>query len=365
VVNRRRLGRWLLVGVLAAGFVFAAAVIARELPARSILGLVGEGECEPTLASTRFPDNAASEDGRWEAAGTYPIRRDEVRAATVAGRIYVGTGLSASEGRFQAHDELFSFDPAGDSYQSLPDVPVSVDHAALVGHRGMLYVIGGYVDDAPSSAVWRFSPKVQRWEALPAMRIARGSPAAAVVGDRIYVIGGSQEARGVTSEGALSAVEIYDIGTGEWTRGPSMPTARHHHGAAAVNGRIVVAGGRNRDDLSLDVVEQLDTASGRWASLAPLPLGSGGLAVVATPGHVLAIGGGDDTELWVTPATWALDPAAENAWRRLADLDVARHGHGAAVLGSDVYVFGGAPCPGYGRTEVVESLRTTAGAAPG
>ena len=44
----------------------------------------------------------------------------------------------------------------------------------------------------------------------------------------------------------------------------------------------------------------------------------------------------------MTPATWSLDPD-ENRWRRLADLNVARHGHGAAAVGSDVFVFAGSP----------------------
>ena len=75
---------------------------------------------------------------------------------------------------------------------------------------------------------------------------------------------------------------------------------------------------------------------------------------------LVAIGGGDDAEAWVTPATWALD-ADEGGWHRLADLNVARHGHGAAAVGSEVFVFGGAPCPGYGVTDAVESLKPTAG----
>ena len=52
------------------------------------------------------------------------------------------------------------------------------------------------------------------------------------------------------------------------------------------------------------------------------------------------MGGGDDDEQWVTPATWALD-VERNTWRRLADLNVARHGHAAAAVGPDVFVFGG------------------------
>jgi non-specific serine/threonine protein kinase len=127
-----------------------------------------------------------------------------------------------------------------------------------------------------------------------------------------------------------------------------------------LNGRLYVVGGRTDTDFSASAVERFDPARATWERLAPLPLGAGGLAVVAAAGMVVAIGGGDDPERWVTPATWALD-AGDGRWRRLADLNVARHGHGAAVVDGTVYVFAGAPCPGYGHTDVVELLRQQGG----
>lgn len=357
VTSRNGRVRLLVVVLLASGFVVAAAALARELlPLRSILGMVDDGECTPSFAYTRLPDHAASEDGHWHRAGSYPTRRDELRATGLGSRIYVGTGLTVRDGLLRSLDEFFLFDPVRGTYQPLSPVPHRVDHSAFVGHRGAIYVIGGYVDGKPTSAVWRFSSKSGRWDALAPMRVARGSPAAAAIGGRIYVVGGSRREQEAAT-GALSAFETYDIGTGTWSRGRDMLTPRHHHGAAAIGGRLVVVGGRNDDDLSVDAVEQFEPATGRWTSLAPLPLGVGGLAVVASGRRVIAIGGGDDEEHWLTPATWALDPT-ENTWHRLADLNVARHGHGAAAVGSDVYVFGGAPCPGYGRTDAVEYLQT-------
>jgi N-acetylneuraminic acid mutarotase len=348
-------GRWLLVPIVAASLVGGALVARELLPLRSILGLIDEGGCTPDLLHTRLPSNTPSEAGRWQLAHPYPNARDEVRAAAVAGRIYVGTGIRLAGGEFRSLDELFRFDPVQEMYESLPDLPERVDHPAFVVHRGALYVIGGYRDLQPIASVWSFDPGEGRWTALEPMRVPRASPAAAAIGNRIYVTGGSEIGRGDDLNGSRS-LEIYDVGTGEWTRGADMVTPRHHHGAVALNGELYVVGGRGRGEFSLDAVERFDPASGRWEQLAPLPLGVGGLSVIASAGMVITIGGGDDGESWVTPATWGLDPD-EGEWRRLADLNVARHGHGAATVGDQVYVFAGAPCPGYGVTDVVESFR--------
>jgi N-acetylneuraminic acid mutarotase len=335
--------------------VVVGAVVAQQLlPLRSILGLTDVSPCVPSLASARFPGNAAAEDGHWRRVRGYPTARDEVRAAAVSGDVYVGSGVvQDDDGSLVSLDEIFRFDPKRGTYRELPPIPSRVDHAAFVGHADRLYVIGGYQDEIPTAAVWRYSPSAGNWDALAPMPTRRGAAAAAAIGGKIYVVGGSSQRQG--GEVPLNDLEIYDVATDTWTTGPGMRVPRHHHGAASVGGQLVVVGGRNDDDLSVDAVERFDPSTGEWTTLAPLPLGAGGLAVTASEGQIVAVGGGDDGENWVTPAAWGLRPG-QNGWRRLADLNVARHGLGAAAVGSDVYVFGGAPCPGYGRTEVVETL---------
>ena len=172
-------------------------------------------------------------------------------------------------------------------------------------------------------------------------------------------------ASGVTQgklEGDPSAtVEIFDLEQGRWLAAPDLPTPRHHSGAAVLDGKLYVAGGRRPGDFSLDAFERFDPDHNEWEALPPIPQGTGGPAVVATDEEVLVIGGGDDMGEgergpWVTRAAWAFDPDQER-WRRLPNLHVARHGHAAAVSGDRVYVFSGSPCPGYGMTSSVESLR--------
>ncbi|MDO9098650.1 MAG: MopE-related protein, partial [Candidatus Methanoperedens sp.] len=67
--------------------------------------------------------------------------------------------------------------------------------------------------------------------------MVRQYPAAAVVNNKIYVIGGW------ISSGAVATVEVYDPATNTWTNESSMPTARYLLAAEVVNNRIYAIGG--------------------------------------------------------------------------------------------------------------------------
>ena len=268
--------------------------------------------------------------------------------------VYVGGGLRQAGSDLVSTDVFFAFDPERATYRRLPALPRRVDHPGWVAAGGNLYVIGGYRDWVPTGEVFRYSPRAGTWKQMPSMEVARGSPAATATGGRIYVAGGGV-GNDEGSHEANDVLEIYDLATSRWSRGPALPTARHHAGAAAIGDDVYIAGGRADRELSLDVVERFDAETNTWEEAPPMPLGTGALAVVAAHGSLVAVGGGDDAEGWVTPATWWFEPRTQH-WRRLADLRIPRHGHAAAAVGDEIYVFGGAPCPGYGRTDSVERL---------
>ena len=300
----------------------------------------------------RLPSAATAR--KWNRGRPLPESRDELRATTAAGRIYIAGGL-APRSEVDSVRAFYAFDPRSQSYRRLPDLPEPVDHAAVVSHGDSVYVIGGYTNDEPTDRSWRYSIPQQRWDELPAMPTPRGAPAGAAVGNELYVTGGTQFRAARLGEFVLPTVEIFDLATGRWRRGPDMHEGRHHHGAATLNGRLYAVGGRGTADFSMSGAERLDPRTGTWERLPQLPQGSGGLAVVAGGGRVIAISGGDDDEGWVTPATWALDPVTLH-WTRLPDLRRPRHGHAAAAAAGGVFVFGGAPCPGIGDTSSVERL---------
>lgn len=333
-----------------------------DVPVRSWLGLHEQlTPCTPTAASVRFPQESPSPAGSWQAVTQLPAAQDELRAATIGEVVYVGTGLEPgkTELGLSSVGILYAFDPDTATFRRLPDLPERVDHPVVAAHEGDLYVAGGWKDTEPTGAVWRYTLESQSWAELPPLEVPRGGAAGAVLDGRLYVVGGSS---GPHTGRVLptGVVEVFDFAAGRWSRAPDLSTPRHHHGVAELDGKLWAVGGRGDTDASLDAVEVLEPSLGRWAEGPRLPLGAGGLSVDQVGGKLVAAGGGDDAAGWVTPATWSLG-ASDEGWARLADLTVARHGHGSAAVGDTLYVFGGAPCPGYGRTDSVESLRVPAG----
>ena len=88
------------------------------------------------------------------------------------------------------------------------------------------------------------------WQTAP-MPTGRILPRAAVVGAKLYVIGG------VSSNGGsgVNVVEEYDPATNMWVTRTPMPTPRYYPGVAGIGARLYVVGG-NGDLGQSTVVEE-------------------------------------------------------------------------------------------------------------
>jgi len=108
-----------------------------------------------------------------------------------------------------------------------------------------------------------------RWTTGAPMPSARTEIAVAEVGGKIYVVGGFRGER---------ELEVYDPSAGRWSRGTSIPRALHHAAAVGLNGKLYVIGGFVEGWTPTDEVHEYDPASDRWQSLAALPTTRGALA---------------------------------------------------------------------------------------
>ncbi len=230
---------------------------------------------------------------------------------TRGGKIYRIGGLEARNALGE-DDDLHSvatfaeFDPTTGDWQAMPDLPAprSSHNAAVIGDK--LYVVGGWTLSGDDDGEWQSSVVVfdfanpsAGWQSIPEPPFQRRALAVATAGGKLFVLGGMNDIAEVCSE-----VFVLDPKTGEWSEGPSFPGDKiNSFGMSAwgvsdvATGDCVVASGMNGSVYALGV------GGDEWQKVAQLatprffhqlvPSADGGLLAVAgaTPkdGHVASI----------------------------------------------------------------------------
>jgi non-specific serine/threonine protein kinase len=175
-----------------------------------------------------------------------------------------------------------------------------------------------------------------KWVDGPPLGHARGAGGAAVVGDKIIVVGG----RTGNPEQLVTQTEVYD-GT-SWRDAGDIPVPGDHLAVAADSSYLYAVGGRKFSASSnTDVVQCYDPKANRWTALTPTPQPVGGAGAAIVNGQLIVVGG--ETPTSVSGTVQAYDVSAPNAtWTTLASLDPGRHGLGVTAIGNTLYAVGGA-----------------------
>lgn len=287
-----------------------------------------------------------SASSAWEIRAPMPLPRTEVSAATVGAEIVVLGGFTLDRG---ASARVDAYSPARNSWRRLPDLPVGVHHAMVVGAGGRPYVLGGYtVDGTPLRAVLALEKGA--WRALPPMPFARAAAGAGVAGGKIVVAGGVTLGAQRLARNALS----FDLRARRWSVVPG-PTPREHLGVTSLAGTVYAVAGRTAGlDTNLLYFESYRPGDRRWRRLQPVPDARGGTGAAALLGHVISAGGEEPDGTIAEVLAYRVEA---RRWIRLDDLATPRHGIGMAAVGDRVFVIGGGPEPGLTVSSANEALR--------
>ncbi|CAI6314507.1 unnamed protein product [Periconia digitata] len=245
-------------------------------------------------------------------------------------------------------------------------MPHALNHlnAAVVDDK--IYVLGGMQEtNTPSlGRAWRgtpssymYDPEADTWTPLPAGLAAadetRGSAAVGVYNATIFLAGGvtDLEFYGNASQRSVRAVSAFDTVSRSWVALPekarNLPEARDHAGAAVVGSKMYILGGRafgqeNVKD-TVFVLDLEDLAAGWRTSSARMPTARGGVStgVVGTKVYTLGGEGNVGSESGVFNEVEVFDTVDE-CWEAVDEgMKVPRHGTYAVGVGDRVYVPGG------------------------
>jgi N-acetylneuraminic acid mutarotase len=301
------------------------------------------------------PVHAQASRPYWTKAAPPTVARQELYPEVLDGKIYVVGGLLNPNTEFSAHFE--AYDPAKDAWTALRPLPEARHHITLSAVRGLLYGVGGFTGGFPNwraqPTVFVYDPSTDAWTRGPDLPVARAEGVAAVVDDKVYLIGGrvraAEASRPFNDHVDSARNEALDPARGRWLSRADAPTARNSAASAVIDGKIYVVGGRrfskNPDGTARQVnvpnLEVYDPRLDRWETRAPMPQAQGGLAAASLHGKLYVFGG----EQWVPEQkvfaeSWVYDPKTD-AWEPLPPLPTPRHGLGAAAVGNRIFVFGG------------------------
>ncbi len=317
------------------------------------------------IASVVFVTTALAQmpTSPWKKGAPFPEPDEELYGVTTNGKLYVFGGWDGGKARGAAYE----YDPATDKWTKKTSMPRLTHHAALAAANGKIYVMGGFVppkDTAipvggawePIDSAWEYDPAADSWKSLPPLPGKRGSAVAAEVGGKIYVIGGA-----TTTEGSkdpffsffgpsrvLGTNEVYDPATNKWESRRPMSVPRNHAFSGVVNGKIYVIGGRTGHGFILsatntDVVEEYNPVNDSWSvpkERMPTPR-SGGAS--GSDGRRIYAAGGEVTTKDLVGAfksVEAYDPVT-NSWMTLPSMPMPRHGIAGGVIGNRFHLVSG------------------------
>ena len=233
-------------------------------------------------------------------------------------------------------------------------------NAAIVG--GKIYALGGMVGQSTYvPTVAEYDIATNTWRTRADQPTPRINAAAVAANNKIYVIGGEYNNPYGSYYAETWNVEEYNPATDSWQSRAPMSVKRKGVGGAAVGGKIYVVGGVDPATYLLGTLEEYDSSANTWRTRAPMPTPRQNMGVAAVNGKVYAIGGDND---WDTVyATVEEYNPATNTWRARAPMPTART-YLDVVAGSNgkLYALGGCEsilCPAGALSTVQEYDPTT------
>lgn len=274
--------------------------------------------------------------------GLLPRAVTSFGAATADGWVYVFGGYFGrphdytSEHQSRDFYRVDALDPS--NIELLPGGEL-VQSATLEPHAGTVVRVGGLhvVDDefgdlASVATCRRFDPRDGRWSDLPDMPGPRSSHDSVVVGDTLYVVGGW---RLEPEADAQWYDEVWTLDLADpdaaWATVP-QPFRRRALAVAAVDGRVVVAGGIDEGRDLATRVDVLDTATNEWTTGPDLPGAAFGAAAIGADGAVLLSGNDGVLRRWDLAAD-AWQDAGRFTFPRFFHQFVAHPAGGVMALG--------------------------------
>ena len=226
----------------------------------------------------------------WSAVADLPMASHSHGAFAHNGELRVVGGEGAT-----FSDQVWAHTPGAASWRT--EMPTRRANASAQGVSTQAYVMGGTVGGAATDVHEAYNPATKAWTTKAPLSAPRHDMATVVFNNTIYLFGGTD------GTNVLSTVEQYNPGTNIWincgTSCPPLPTARTGASVAVVGTKIYVIGGEDGTGTKLSIIEEYNTGTKSWTNCSTgcmtMGVGRSHMAVGVVNNRIYIIGGNDGT----------------------------------------------------------------------
>lgn len=183
----------------------------------------------------------------WETKESMPTARDGVQANVVNGKIYFIGGHTNPESyiNYDYRSSLLHvnevYDPATDSWSTKAPIPIGDAYYVSAVVDNNIYIIGSRETQIYNAVndTWRHGPPLGSQHTVAVATTGLMAP------KLIYALGITKNSDSILAGSVLADrnVHVYDPKTDTWTFGANIPSERVDFGAAVVDDKVYVVGG--------------------------------------------------------------------------------------------------------------------------
>ncbi len=292
--------------------------------------------------------------GFWNQAGDMPEVRGAHSVVELNGKIYIIGGMTNEGDPFPR--TMLVYD---ESLKEWSHIPFMNDEARW-GHSscvvdGKIYIMGGHDGSNNVATLYMFDPDTELWKNKAPMSTVKGFASCAVIGDKIYVVGGAHSIYAVAGKKLL---EVYNTKEDTWIKLADLNKNIWGHSAIAFNGKIYVFGGCSFGTTSTiyNSVEEYDPQTNTWTTKSSMPTERYCLTTCLYNNNIYAIGG------WRHSSNGPLYDKVEvynvisDEWVIEKSLPAKRSATASIALNNKIIVYGGTYTthPNLGTSEIYE-----------
>jgi N-acetylneuraminic acid mutarotase len=329
--------------------VFLLILVLSSLAATEISPIKVNPIVKPVFGST---DNDLVGDS-WVRKAGMPQGGAVFGAAVVNGKIYAFGGYyywtdNTNESDYATSGE---YNSATDTWTVKAPMPTKRINFATAVYENKIYIIGGqkYQGWPALNTVEVYDPATNKWTNATPIPMPRAIMSANVVNGKIYVLGGSPIPTPNTTPdgGATNTTQVYDPHSNSWSTAASSTNPVYGYASAVIGDKIYVIGGANASPMPHGSVSDTNQiyypTSDKWTLGAPLPKPvaravAGSTTGVMAPKGIYVFGGHDENGNLIS-ITQVYD-IETNSWLNGTKISTD-YFSAVAVLNDTMYIIGG------------------------